>query len=261
MMNLFIDPEYLKTLQLMQLDDFESIWDLEMEWFEEPNQRRGGWSGVGRIELSLGISGNLNLFIKKQENHGRPTWLSPIKGEPTFRREFKRLSFLHSVGFNAPRVIFYGESNQNKNQRAILVTVALDEYSPLENLSEDWLSEASRAQKKKLIIEVARGLKAFHKMGFVHRALYPKHIFIKNVNACPKMALIDLEKARYNPFFFYRAYFDLAALNRHLPSWTRTQRLAFLKCYFGYKRSLTHPLSFFYKWIFKLIVKRSQRGK
>jgi hypothetical protein len=33
MMNLFIDPEYLKTLQLMQLDDFESIWDLEMEWF------------------------------------------------------------------------------------------------------------------------------------------------------------------------------------------------------------------------------------
>jgi hypothetical protein len=73
MMNLFIKPEYLKKLQLKQLDDFESIWNLEMEWFEEPNHKKGGWSGVGRLELNLGNSGNLNLFIKKQENHGRPT--------------------------------------------------------------------------------------------------------------------------------------------------------------------------------------------
>ncbi len=258
-MNLFIDPEYLKTLQLMQLDDFESIWDLEMEWFEEPNQRRGGWSGVGRIELNLEVSGNLNLFIKKQENHGRPTWLSPIKGEPTFRREFKQLSFLHSEGFNAPRVVFYGESNQNKRQRAILVTVALDEYRPLESLSEDWLVKSSQTQKKKLIAEIARGLRAFHKLGLVHRALYPKHIFIRDADTQPAMALIDLEKARYSPLFFYRAYFDLAALNRHLLNWTKTQRLAFFKSYFGYKSLSRHRLSFFYKWFCRLIVKRSQR--
>ena len=258
-MNLFIEPEYLLALQLRQLVDFDSIWNFEMEWFEEPNERRGGWSGVGRVELNLENNIKLTLFIKKQENHGRLTWLSPISGEPTFRREFKRLTFLKSADCAAPRVVFYGESKENKKQRAILVTVALDEYRPLESLSEDWLVKASQTQKKKLIAEIARGLRTFHKLGLVHRALYPKHIFIRDADTQPAMALIDLEKARYSPIFFYRAYFDLAALNRHLLNWTKTQRLEFFKSYFGYKSLSRHPLSFFYKWFCRLIVKCSQR--
>ena len=28
------------------LDSFDAIWTLDIGWFEEPNQRRGGWSGV-----------------------------------------------------------------------------------------------------------------------------------------------------------------------------------------------------------------------
>jgi len=260
MMNLFIEPEYLKALQLKQLDDFESIWNLEMKWFEEPNHKRGGWSGVGRLSINFDHGAQLNLFIKKQENHGRFTWLSPVKGEPTFRREFKRLSFLHSVGFNAPRVVFYGESNQNQKQRAILVTVALDEYISLENLAETWLVKASRTQKKKLIIELARGLSAFHKFGFVHRALYPKHIFIKNVDTSPEVALIDLEKARYSPLSFYRTYFDLSVLHRRLVNvLSASDSLKFFKEYFKIRSLARHPHRIFYKWLCKAIYKRSQR--
>ncbi len=35
------------------LDSFESVWSLDIGWFEEPNVRRGGWSGVSRLELKL----------------------------------------------------------------------------------------------------------------------------------------------------------------------------------------------------------------
>ena len=35
------------------LDSFESVWALDIGWFEEPNERRGGWSGVSRPEVEL----------------------------------------------------------------------------------------------------------------------------------------------------------------------------------------------------------------
>ena len=34
------------------LDSFESIWALDIGWFEEPNVRRGGWSGVSRYDVT-----------------------------------------------------------------------------------------------------------------------------------------------------------------------------------------------------------------
>ena len=94
MTNQFLSTQYQQSLSSHQFDDFESIWTSEIKWFEEPNQRRGGWSGVGRIELSLGNENFLCLFVKKQQNHGRLTWRNPFNGEPTFRREFQRWKFL-----------------------------------------------------------------------------------------------------------------------------------------------------------------------
>ncbi len=54
---MYIKAEWQNTLKAQNLDSFDSIWDYEKnaniqpDWVEEPNQRRGGWSGVCRIVL------------------------------------------------------------------------------------------------------------------------------------------------------------------------------------------------------------------
>jgi hypothetical protein len=253
----FILPEQLSTLEMNQLDTFDRIWHLEMDWFESPNQKRGGWSGVGRIELKKNDGTQLNVFIKKQENYGRLTFLNPIKGEPTFRREFKQLSFLQNTSSMAPMVVFYGESQYGGNQRAILVTIALDEYESLESLSKQWLPTASKVQRLRLLIAIAKGLRCFHKLGLVHRALYPKHIFIKNVDTQPEIALIDLEKTRFSPFFYYRAYFDLSVLHRRVAdTFSQFELFIFLKEYFKLNKLSKNPYRFFYKWICRLMLQK-----
>ncbi|MDP2154048.1 MAG: lipopolysaccharide kinase InaA family protein [Methylotenera sp.] len=255
----FIASHHQALLASYQLDNFESLWAREIAWFEEPNQRRGGWSGVGRLELNQSGLANINVFVKKQQNHGRRTLLHPIKGEPTFRREFERLQFLASHQFSAPKVVFYAESEVAGCQRAILVTEALDDYQPLDLLMNTWRDKLSSQQQSLLIQKLATELRRFHQLGLVHRALYPKHIFVKNAAHEPDIALIDLEKARFTPCFLYRAFFDLAALNRHVEGARLTQKLAFFMHYFGLINPPVKRLSAFHQWICRCIVKRSQR--
>jgi hypothetical protein len=254
MTTLFLSSQYQSALSSNQFGDFESIWASEIKWFEEPNHRRGGWSGVGRINLSRDHVSFLNIFVKKQQNHGRLTWRHPIKGEPTFRREFQRLKFLELNRFAAPKVVFYGESVVNGEQRAILVTVALDDFQSFEEVLNGWWMSASRQQQNLLIQKIAVELRRFHDLGLVHRALYPKHVFIKNADHNPEIALIDLEKARFNFFGAYRTFFDLAALNRHSAKLRLSQRMDFFKRYLG-----TEKLCWLNKVLCRLIIRRSAR--
>jgi tRNA A-37 threonylcarbamoyl transferase component Bud32 len=252
---LFQSEEYQQIFFKNQLAEFAQIWAKNIDWFEEPNHRRGGWSGVGQLILPAN-NGELNVFVKKQQNHGRRTVLHPISGEPTFRREFKRLGFLEKHHIGAPKVVFYEEKKINGNACAILVTKTLINYEPLDVVTKRWFLQEniSRQQKKELLKKLAEVLRGFHQSGLVHRALYPKHIFVKNSESQPEVALIDLEKARFSLSFLYRAYFDLSALNRHAEFWSRSQKLYFFLQYFQIKR-----LNRFLKVMCQLIVKRSMR--
>jgi len=254
MTNLFIAPQHAEALALHQLSDFESVWNLKVDWFEEPNIRRGGWSGVGRLQLKRAGLKPLDLFVKKQQNHGRHTMLHPVSGEPTFRREFERLQFLEQKHFAAPKVVFYSESKVDGKPCAILMTEALSEYADLDSLSNGWLFSTNRSQQSELIKKTATELRRFHDLGLVHRALYPKHIFIRNVSNSVDVALIDLEKARFSFWSAYRTFFDLAALNRHAEGWRSTQKLAFFLAYMKINK-----LNFFNKLMCRLIVKRAKR--
>jgi serine/threonine protein kinase len=252
---LFQSKRYQKIFAQHQLDGFEPIWHKHIDWFEEPNHRRGGWSGVGQLALSYD-DGELSVFVKKQQNHGRRSLLHPFEGEPTFRREYKRLVFLEKKQVKAPKVVFYGEQRIEQQACAILATESLLGFEPLDIVTEQWytVQRKTRQQKRYLLKTVAAALRAFHQTGLVHRALYPKHIFIKNAASQPEVALIDLEKARFNPLFYYRAFFDLAALNRHADYWSKSDRLFFFLQYFQAER-LNHVLRF----ICRRILKRSRR--
>ena len=60
--------------------DFDTIWQLDTDWFEPPNHRRGGWSGVVKYVLET-THGAIDVFIKRQENHVSKTLLHPFKGQ------------------------------------------------------------------------------------------------------------------------------------------------------------------------------------
>jgi serine/threonine protein kinase len=252
----FISAKHARILEQYQVHTFEQLWDHPIAWFEAPNERRGGWSGVGRLQLDVSAGKPLCLFVKKQQNHGRLTLLHPIRGEPTFRREFQRLQYLAEHDSGAPRVVFYGEKVIENKLCAILVTEELDGYQPLDSLTASWFAEGrlTRTRRWQLLKVLAVSLRRFHQLGLVHRALYPKHIFVKNADMSAQVALIDLEKARFSPLFWYRAYFDLAALNRHADHWQAVDRLYFFMQYC----QLQH-LGMFSKWFCRQLIKRSQR--
>ena len=253
---MFQSTHYQAIFALHQLHDFDAIWAREIDWFEAPNERRGGWSGVGRLQLETPDGLPLRVFVKKQQNHGRFSLRNPIAGEPTFRREFEHLTSLEERAFNAPRVVFYGEQATKKRSRAILITVELTGYIPLDALSHQLATEQNMnpQQKRILLTSMASTLRSFHQLNLMHRALYPKHIFVATAHTAPEIALIDLEKARFSPIFWNNAYFDLAALNRHAELWRRTERLYFFKQYCQLQR-----LTGFSKWLCRLIIKRSMR--
>lgn len=259
MKTLYIAPEYHPLLALHGIDCFEAMWDMPVDWFEEPNQRRGGWSGVGRVQLENQAGEISVFFVKKQQNHGRKSWLHPFSGEPTFRREFERLQFLQTHNFKAPQAVFYAETSAKGNQRAILVTKALAGYVSADNFNADWQHNTPRVEKLPLIAKIAKEIKRFHDFGLVHRALYPKHIFVKYPQATQdgieaEVALIDLEKARFQLGSTSRAIFDLAALCRHSEGVSRTQKMYFLLNYLR-----TPTLNHSAKRLCRQILKRAYR--
>lgn len=251
----FISPKYANVLAHNQLNVFAQIWAKKIDWFEEPNQRRGGWSGVGRLTLKNSAGESQVFFLKKQQNHGRRTWRNPITGEPTFRREFANLQLLSANHFAAPVVAFYAEAIENGQVCAVLMTADLTGFIDLERLMQNWLPIVNKEQKKVLMNKVANEINRFHGLGVVHRALYPKHIFVKNAETLPEVAVIDCEKMRQNSNLQANTVFDLSALNRHSQGIRNTERLAFLKVYLQ-----THKLNDAGKKLARQIAKRSARA-
>ncbi len=251
---MFHSNYYQQLFAQHQLADFAAIWSREIAWFEPPNERRGGFSGVGKLLLQAVDGKSFTFFVKKQQNHGRKSWAHPIMGEPTFRREFHNLTFLQKHNIGAPKVVYYAEST-SANQ-AILITEDLTDFVPLDTIH---LNQLQLAQQHNLVKKVATEIKRFHDAGMVHRALYPKHIFVKNaqstLDTTPEIALIDLEKARFSPLAWYRAYFDLAAFSRHAIGWDDGSKLLLIKSYLE-----KNELSFFDKLLSNMITRRANRA-
>lgn len=241
-----------------QLADFDAIWNREIVWFEPPNKRRGGFSGVGKLLLQTEDGENFTFFVKKQQNHGRLSLRHPIAGEPTFRREFHNLTFLSKHNIGAPKVVYYAENTLKK--QAILISENLTDFVPLDTIN---LSQLHLRQQHSLVQKVATEIKRFHDSGMVHRALYPKHIFVKNAASTldikSEIALIDLEKARFSPLAWYRAYFDLAAFSRHAVDWSEESKLLLIKSYLEKNDFKKNDLSFFNKLLHNMITRRANR--
>ncbi|HEX5802030.1 MAG TPA: lipopolysaccharide kinase InaA family protein [Azospira sp.] len=238
-MALYISPERKQLLEANRLGSIDDVWALRAEWFEEPNVRRGGWSGVCRLALPLSGGSELGVFLKRQENHQRRCWRHPLRGEPTFAREFRMLRYLQAHAVPAPLPVFFASARVDGNSRGILMTEELAGYRPLDLIVAEMFAggRPPLAAQHRLLRAVARVVRRLHDAGVQHSSLYPKHLFVRlHDDADPEVALIDLEKSRRTLLAERRTVHDLDALNRHSPHWSRSARLYFLLQYLGLPR-------------------------
>jgi hypothetical protein len=223
----FCTAEFKSLLQSNALADFDSLWNLEAQWVEEPNVRRRGWSGVVRHKLLLDNGEETEVYIKRQEGHISKTFAHPLKGILTLKKEFANIQRL--IRYDIPTLdpVYFGCSGN----RAILVTLGLSEHSSLDQIDPTSLC---RTERQKLIYRIADTLQRMHKRHLQHNCLYPKHIFVKMQDDDWNVRIIDLEKMKQTVFKKNAVYRDMSTLFRHSsPYWTTRDKVAFLKYYFN----------------------------
>ena len=215
------------------LGSFEAIWALDIGWFEEPNVRRGGWSGVSRLEVTLPDGRGEVVFIKRQENHETFSWRHPFRGITTFRREFKNLMMLRAVGVPTLEVLYFAERNVGKDRRAILVSRELTGYSSLEDCMTYWQQHGMPEKEvwRALMQRIAAVARHMHRHRIQQNCFLPKHVFIGERQGQMDVRLIDLEKAKRQRSTERAMLRDLDTFNRRVSGIKMTDRLRFLLDY------------------------------
>ena len=155
---------------------FGRFWGLRGEWVEQPNQRRGGESGVQRVWAD---NGQL-LYVKRQAGHVYRSWRYPL-GRPTVLREQDALEGLRGLGVSVPNIVFCGAERDEQGQwRALLVTEALSGFEEIDH----WYASGGRERygeqvHDRLLQALAESLARMHRGRWQHSCLYSKHVFVK----------------------------------------------------------------------------------
>lgn len=232
-------------LQIQHLSTFDAWWQLPIDWLEPPNLERGGWSGVGRWQLSpADFSGaSMVLYVKRQQNHLRTCWYFPWRGVPTFMVEFETIRYLTSQGVGVPECVFFDMRKSIAGPQAILVTRDLANYHPFSAFCEAKHMMPDAA----LITAVALAVKKMHAARVQHRALYPKHIFIRRLDVNDyAVTFIDLEKARRMICPAIQGTRDVLQLLSRMPDWSAEMQLRFYRAYASNMPSLLQRLGWWY---------------
>lgn len=246
----FCKPEFETLLRTNDLGDFKSLWELEAQWVEEPNVRRGGWSGVVRHTLQNPVGEGVEVFIKRQEGHISKTFAHPLKGILTLKKEFANIQRLIRYGVPTLEPLYFGCSDN----KAILVTLGLSKHSSLDNIDPRAIPESMR---QKLVCTTALAIQHMHAQHLQHNCLYPKHIFVKELKDDWDVRIIDLEKMKRTLKRSSAVQRDLSTLFRYAdPRWTNSDRAYFFQCYC--KGNTSSPRS---KKIWRFIAAESKRKR
>lgn len=233
----YLAPSWRATLAHNRLDSFDALWAVQAEWFEPPNRRRGGWSGVVRLDLQDPDGGTRGVFLKRQENHPRRALWHPISGEPTFAAETRNILALSQAQVPSLQPVYYAQRRVDGVWRAILITEELRRYRPLDVWIDEWRAQGwqrSIRQRRAVVAAAADCVRRLHRQRRVHNALHPKHLFVRlNPDGGADVRLIDLEKMRRARSRTSAMRRDLDSLNRRTLHLSRTDRLRFLMHYFG----------------------------
>ncbi|MFJ2546765.1 lipopolysaccharide kinase InaA family protein [Pseudomonas sp. NPDC087612] len=205
-----------RTAATTNKDQFDHFWQQQGEWVEEPNQRRGGESGVQRLSDDTGHT----FYAKRQIGHIYRSLLHPF-GRPTVLREYEALNSFEQLGVRVPHIVYCGVERDAQHQwRALLVSEALEGFEDIDS----WFSAGARerfhpALHERVLLDLAQNLVRMHRGHWQHGCLYGKHVFVKVVGegaeARAEVALLDLEKCRRRISCQRAAANDLKQLRRH----------------------------------------------
>ena len=232
-----VAPEWEQQLSAAELLDIESLTTREFDWFERPNKRLGGWSGVSRLLLNPDAAKDeqIALFLKIQNNHCYRTIGNGFKKRLTFEREMDAFEALKTLDVLPELLLFAKWRTAEGDVGSLIITKELKGFVEL----EDWLKTIRSTQSqpdsaiRKALSAVADATRAMHATGWAHFAYKPKHVFISTESE-PKhrIRLIDFERARRPLRAKTFVTEDLSRFLRHIHYLSREQKLQFLLDYF-----------------------------
>ena len=220
----FIADADRALLERNGLADFDSLWSVQLEAVDEPNTSGGGWSSVFRMDLE-----GQGFYLKRQSNYLTRTLHSPV-GEPSFAREVRNIERYKQLGIPALEAVFFGERKVPGERRAILMTRALDGWTDLDSLLEQW-SQLTAGQQQAILQACGQLARRLHAVRQVHGCFYPKHIFLQPDGAAYRAQLIDLEKTRPLLLGQRDRVKDIEPLLRRAHAWTEADVRALLAAY------------------------------
>jgi hypothetical protein len=222
--------DFAARLPAAGFKSFDDFWRLEWNWVEPRNERRKGWSGATRVRIET-AEGPLSLFVKRQENHCYRSIYHPLKGRPTFYREWIGIQRLRAAGIPTLDPVYYGERVYEGRSQAVLVSLALDDFRDLnevfrarENLGEE--------QREEILKTLAAMFVRFHRSGLIHNCLSGSHLMLRfDEEGRPEARLLDLEKLKSTRNIHRAAGRDLARFIRHTPTLLPQDHLSLMLAY------------------------------
>ncbi len=204
------------------------MWNLDTDPLDVPNFGRGrqGKSFVGIYKISLPDGNTRSLILKRQINYSSRTFMHPIRGIPTSRKELANLLKLDRLGISCCKPVYYAQKPSDNGWKAILATEHLKTFAPLNAIINSSEPEWQNARiRQRLIYAIADEIAKMHSVYFQHNCMYAKHIFIKHDNNKITVSFIDLEKGDWLPFSINRRIRDLGSLYK------RTTGISPFDCY------------------------------
>jgi hypothetical protein len=241
------------ALIAQHMDHFDAWWQLAIAWLEPPNLERGGWSGVGRWQLRCADNSTVEIYVKRQQNHTRLSVWHPWRGLPTFMVEYDMLKYLRMQGVRVPDVVYAGVRDVQVGRQAILATQALQGYVEL----TPYCTADKMAAEPDLLTAVAKALQTLHAAGIQHRALYPKHLFVRRVGDAYEIAFIDLETAKHMWLPAWQRLRDLRQFMSRLQDWPDSLLYQLYAAYMGGQGKLYHRCGWWWlRWGLNRLNKR-----
>ena len=208
------------------LDSFEALWNADVNIVDDPNVGRGGHSDVGIFSLTdPETHTEMQFYLKRQQNHNCRTLSSPLEGVPLAMREVLNIRQLAKGGILTMEVACYGRQKTSID-RGLLVTRALEGYTPMSQWLEQPMSPEARKQGLSILGKLVGKL---HGLGLWHGCLYTKHIYFSCTDP-QDIRLIDLEKCR-RLMSRNRGPKELATLFRNTGQLTPEDRQQLLEAY------------------------------
>ena len=231
-------PEWENALKDADLLDIEAVSKREFDWFETPNRRRGGWSGVTRIVLNpaAATQDQHAVFLKIQQNHFYRAPATCFLKRLSFAREFDALQALTPVVSCMPNLLLFAQWKHDGNQGSLIITQALAGFEPFDHWLKKQKASADADQSDsilKALQSIADATRELHHAGWAHFGLYPKHAFIrKDENGNYTTRLIDLEKARRPLLSSQSTIEDVSRFLRHSKQLNDPEKVDYLRAYF-----------------------------